>query len=336
AFAKKGLFYEEAAVWKVLPALDAYVPPTALWPPSARRIEAPNLVKLGDIHIDAKGVSVSYNTQSADTGSGLLRYREDHYAFSSPQKLTLPSAPDRTIETDAVDPRCFRVELNDDEAIDLISVDVIGETAPPLSVPIVEVRVSTDAGKTFFSARSYGAEPWRPVTDYNGDGRLDLVLENKRLVEGGIRETLVRGLTRREVDLDISVWLQDASGVFPAKPSFTNSFTIELDRPPAYRSRMFENFVDTGLLLLDGDFDGDGIRDAAIQNRPDQITIRKGGPQGISSSVLTTLGIPTGSEFEIADVDGDGRADVVVTGPPSTKEGASEATTVYLSRETAP
>ncbi len=198
-----------------------------------------------------------------------------------------------------------------------------------MPMPFIQTSVSTDGGKTFFRATSLGAVPLRLLTDYNEDGRMDLLSETKRLIEGGIRETLVRGLTRREVDLEVEVRLQEA-GKFPSKPTFTGKFTIQLDKPPANQSNMFLRFLSGFLFSLSGDFDGDGIHDAAIQDRPNRIAVHRGSPTSFSSSISASIPIDTDSVFFVADVDGDGRSDVLIG-----RQNA-DACSVYFSREAAP
>jgi hypothetical protein len=331
-FSKKDLFYAEAAVWQIVPPLRAYVPRGTLWPSAARRIKVPQLMSRATVRVEKTGVSVQ-----TQIPAGIARtfYRQDSYAFDAARGLSLSPAPDRSIESEVVDRGYECTELNRDDVMDLIRVDITGETAAPLAMPIVETSVSTDGGKTFFTAKSLGAKPLRAVTDFNQDGRLDLVSENKRLVEGGICETLVRGLTRREVDLEVAVRLQDESGGFPAKPTFSQTFAIALDKPPAYQSAMFMSFLYGGLFSLDGDFDGDGIRDAVIHDRPDRITIRRGAPSGISSEVLATLPASAQRQFAIVDIDGDGRSDLLLSGGSGTDKADGEKA-VYLSRESAP
>lgn len=332
-FAKGGLFYDESAIWRILPRPVAYVPPQTLWPKSARHLDIPNLTVMCDIEINASGVRVFYE----DRTEAARRLREDFYAFDRVARgLELPPSASSTVQSNAVDSLCQRVRLNDDSVMDLMKSSRVGETAPPLSVPVVETSVSTDAGASFFSFRSVGSNYWRMVTDYNQDGRIDLISENKQLVEGGIRETLVRGLTGREVSLDVQVWLQGDAGVYPAKPSFSHTFSIELDRPPVYRSAMFLNFLNGDVFSLDGDFDGDGTHDAAIHDRPSRIVIRKGGPKGISNQTIATLAVNASDGFSVVDVDGDGRSDLLVSSMRGEGQSVTEETTVYLSREQAP
>ena len=330
--AKKDLFYAEGAVWKIVPPLRAYIVRSPLWPPAARRVEAPSLLGQATVRIELSGVAIQ---TLIPAGNSSISYRRDFYAFDAALGLSLPSTPGEHAESETVSGHYECTALNDDNVMDLLRVEIVGETAPPLSMAIVETSVSTDAGKTFHSARSLGAKPLRPLTDFNQDGRLDLVTENKRLIEGGIRETLVRGLTRREVDLDVAVRLQDESGGFPANPTFSQSFTLTLDRPPAYQSAMFMLFLYGGLFSLDGDFDGDGIRDAAMQDRPDRIVVRRGTVTGISPAVLATLPTSPHRGFVIADVDGNGRSDVLLSGGPGTGLADGDHA-VFLSRETAP
>ena len=308
-YARKDLYYEEVAVWRILPRMEVNIPARPLWPPQARSVELPSQSIAGNLQIGNGNVRIM---QEEPLGNGRVRFTQAIFPFDAAQNYTIAATAARTLEGEPVDTGFRPCELNKDETIDLIDVRIAGETAPPLPMPIIDTTVSTDGGKTYRTVRSLGAVPRRTLVDYNQDGRVDLVAESKRLMEGGIRETLVRGLTRKEVDQEIQVWLQDDKGHFPEKPTFTSKFTIELDRHPANQSRMFLDFLQGSLVSLAGDFDGDGIRDAAVQDHPNRIAIRRGTPKGIDSAVYATATVPEKTWFRVADIDGDGHADLLV------------------------
>ena len=308
-FARKDLYFEEAAVWNVLPPMIAQVPARPLWPADARAVELPSLSTGGSFRIQNGVVQI---TREEPLGGGRVRFTRSYFPFDAGQHYAIAAAPAKTIESEPVDAGCWSIALNEDETLDIGNVRLAGWTSPPLQMAIYEANWSTDSGKSFRSVRSYGAMPGRVLVDYNNDDRLDLVAESKRVVEGGIRETLVRGFTSKEVDLELQVWLQDEKGGFPEKPTFANTFTIQLDKPPANQTNMCLSFLRGELVSLGGDFDGDGLRDAAVQDRPDRVAIHKGTARGFESGVMAATTIPKGSKFRVADVDQDGRADLLI------------------------
>ncbi|HRI87021.1 MAG TPA: VCBS repeat-containing protein [Candidatus Hydrogenedentes bacterium] len=325
-YSRRDLFYEPSAVWPVFQRPVAGITTTALWPASQRAIALPTLRALGTVELTGNAVKV---IQVESMGSRHHRVRQLEYTFDASNQFALTSAPVSVGTTNTVDHGFDPVRLNDDAVIDLLRVRIVGETPPPLSTPIVETTVSTSAGKSFFSVRSLGPKPFQSITDYNSDGRIDLVSETKSLVEGGIRETLVRGLTRKEVDLRLEVRLQNESGEFSQEPSFAQKFTIELDKPPVSQSEMFADFHHGRLLSLAGDFDGDGTRDAAIRDRPNRLVVRRGSAAGIASTALASVAFPNVGTFRVADIDGDGRSDLLIMDDALNQ-------IVYLSRDAQP
>ncbi|MDZ4860606.1 MAG: VCBS repeat-containing protein [Candidatus Hydrogenedentes bacterium] len=329
-YAKADLFYELRTVWRVFQRPLARALPNELWPAEAREVRAPQLDAIGAVHLLRDAVQV-VRVEALD--SRHHRVRQYVYTYDTENSFALTDKPVRVNTSNTVDSGFDPRRLNDDETMDLVRVRVAGETPPPLTTPIVETNVSTDAGMTMFTVRSYGPAPRSVLVDYNHDGRIDILSETKRLVEGGIRETLVRGLTRKEVDLQVEVRFQDSVGAFTAKPSISHKFSIELDKPPASRSVMFNQFLRGNLFSLKGDFDGDGISDAAIRDRPNRLAVHKGQPSDIASGVLASLTVAEESGFFAADIDGDGRDDLVVTRV--NRDGLFE-TVIHLSRESAP
>lgn len=331
-FAKPELFYEAASVWNVMPPANTVSGVHALWPETARTPAAPVLDVSGKISVRQDAITV---LSSSTVGGNRARFDHVHYPLGNTPAYSLAvDAPAR--QTYLVDRRCVPVTLNQDAVQDFLSVSIIGETAPPLSSPIIEVRASTDGGKNFHTAQCTGAMPRQVLTDYNNDERLDLVTDSKRLVEGGIKETLMRGLTRREVDVDLEVRLQDEQGSFPAKASFLRRFSIELDKPPVNQSAMFLNFLQGRLISLDGDFDGDGTNDLAVHDRPTRISVYRGTSNGITGERIGALDVSSQATFAVADVDQDGKSDLVIALDAASGADSAGRTTVYLAREGAP
>lgn len=356
-YVKEKLFYEEKAVWPVLPAMRPLVSAQTLWPENKRAVAAPELAatatfllekntlkvfareSIGNISAPMKYQKMPdgkvYPIHSDGSVQGKTQFKESVYTVKTDGTFAIATLPDIERESALVPRECELAPLNADDTLDLVCARYIGTTSMPYPTSRFEVAVSTDGGHTFDTAQSTGMPPRRVLIDYDGNGRLDMATKSIALTEGGIKETLVRGLTRREVDLDVEIRLQDDKGRFPVKPSLRRRFTIELDKPPANQSQMFLRFLDGDFLQLNGDVDGDGICDAVIHDRPGTLSVYKGATAGITSNRIATLPIDPGGWFCVADVDKDGKADVLTNREKEYRIDDVNAI-LYLSREGAP
>lgn len=354
-YTKGNLFYEEKALWPVLPPLQPMISAQAIWPPNERVLEAPPMDRIARFRIEKNTLTIFTDESIGSIGRALDRdrrtdgqgtvamggdvlskkivFKATRFAIKQDGSLGLSDQPEAIGESAALSTNWQRVNLNSDDEMDLIASRYVGSTSSPYPVAIYEVAASTDAGKTVYTAQCTGTPPRNVLTDFNGDGRLDIVTESKQLVEGGLKETLVRGFTRREVELDVEVRLQNDAGGYPAKPSLRRRFTVTLDKPPAKLSEMFLRFLDGGFLQLNGDVDGDGQIDAVIHDHPDSISAYRGSETAITNSHIASLPIAPTGLFHVIDVDEDGRADVLI-GRPKDAQNDSASATLYLSRET--
>lgn len=355
-YAKGNLFYEEVALWPVLPQVRPVFLGQTIWPESERKLEMPWLASGARYLVDKGTLTVftretvgvigrpfdrdlrsdGRGTVSASFGGSLdeeAMFKQERYKIGGDNRFALSAQPESVSECGPMSTSWVKATLNADDTMDFVRVRYIGSTSSPYPVAVYEVAASTDGGKTVHTAQCTGAYPRNVLADFNQDGRLDLVTESKQLVEGGLKETLVRGFTRREVDLDVEVRLQDDAGGFPAKPSIRRRFTVTLDKPPAKLSEMFLRFLEGGFLQLRGDVDGDGQCDAVIHDHPDSLSVYRGDRTAITNSHIGSLPIAPTGVFHVIDVDEDGRADVLIGRGGAHDESASA--TLYLSREPA-
>lgn len=355
-YAKGNLFYEEKAIWPVLPPLQPMFSSQVIWPPNSRTLEVPPMERDATFQIERGALTVFTDESIGAIGRALDRdrrtdgkggvvlggadlnkktvFKATRFGINQDGSLGLTEQPEVIQESAPLSTNWQRLNLNNDDQMDLLATQYVGSTSSPYPVAIYEVMASTDGGKTVYTAQCTGAHPRNVLTDYNRDGRLDIVTESKQLVAGGLKETLVRGFTRREVELDVEIRLQKDDGSFPAKPSLRRQFTVTLDKPPAKLSGMFLRFLKGGFLQVNGDVDGDGQIDAVIHDHPDSLTAYSGSEAAITNSEITSLPISPKGPFYVVDVDEDGRADVLI-GRPTDDQYEPTGATLYLSRETA-
>jgi hypothetical protein len=335
-YARGSLFYEEKTLWPVFPKMQPLITEQTIWPANARTVEIPILQGDAEFSLNKRVLTVYTNGKGAfiQTG-GTHVFKQIRYNVAQDNSFAISEKPESQRETEPLSAEWSSISLNDDDVIDLVRVRYVGSTSSPYPVSKFEVAVSTDGGKTIHTAQCTGAYPSQVIADFNRDGRLDLVTESKQLVEGGIKETLVRGFTRREVDLEVEIRFQDSQGGFPGKPSIRRRFGITLDKPPANLSEMFLQFLDGQFLKLNGDVDGDRLSDAVIHDRPDALSVYRGNATGITNNRIATLSIePTGT-FRVVDIDEDGRDDILVRRAKREHDNNPESL-VYLSRDIQP
>jgi hypothetical protein len=150
--------------------------------------------------------------------------------------------------------------------------------------------------------------------DLDGDGLQDLI---SITLEFSLLKALSILATKRiSIGLDFHVWCQDAAGGFDP--------VEELDLSGRFRLNL-NNLRVGQLSQFAGDFDGDGRTDFVQMGRGRKVTIHRGG-EGCSFPSEPDLSIRLLDEpkdlslVQVRDLDGDGRADLMVTQPEGRRE----------------
>ena len=206
-------------------------------------------------------------------------------------------------------------------------------TTSAIPVPILEVRVTSDGGKTFQGVRAASSEIIDEFADLDGDGKPDIAMYRSDLFDGGVRETVARFLTALELNEELRIYLQDGAGCFPDEPSIVFPFKLKLDKPLATGGGL-RHSRDT--CTLRGDFDGDGHFDLLLASSPDELSVHLFEGDSFSKAASAVLEVKDNESCAIADVDGDGRSDIIVTGLDYSREGFTPRSRLFLSREAAP
>jgi hypothetical protein len=150
--------------------------------------------------------------------------------------------------------------------------------------------------------------------DLDGDGRQDLI---SITLEFSLLKALSLLATKRiNIGLDFHVWCQDASGRFEP--------VEDLDLSGRFRLNL-RNLQIGQLSQFAGDFDGDGRVDFVQIGRGRRVTIHRGG-SGCRFPAEPDVSIRLREEprdlslVQVRDLDGDGRADLMVTQPEGRRE----------------
>ncbi|MBN2307569.1 MAG: VCBS repeat-containing protein [Candidatus Hydrogenedentes bacterium] len=334
-FAREGDFYAERACLPVLPPFRFSYTPQRLWPPAGRAVAFPSCVMGCRFFIEGAQV---HTVASEYLGEGEVRFRVTSYRLDPANGYAVVGGEADVHET-APMPDCVEpCRLNGDGIIDYAGADGKTAASSVLPVPVYRTVASTDGGATYRAVRTQSFGPQCCFVDFDGDGDLDMVTEPTRLFDEGVRESLTRLSARRSIEHEVEVWYQDETGAFSSAPDVRSRFLIRLDRPPIEDAPMLTRYKSGELVDITGDFNGDGRRDAVIQDRPDRLALFLTTESGFPRRPTATLQIRDEWRFSVADIDGDGRSDIVVrwadpAGRALSPDGGGQRTRVFLVRD---
>lgn len=314
----------------VFPPMKAVLPPNEpLWPPSSRDYPVPARQMNCRLLLEANTIRVINRLQRGDA---TVAYELTAYPLATDSGMVV----EEQVETALTGPLPSHLQpcrLNQDEKVDFAEGRWEWNTQGGLPAPLYETTVTTDEGRQFQTFRVRGFPPGSLFVDFNGDGNLDLITQAAELVSASLRETVARFTTDPTVSYVVALHLQDDHGHFEREASVRGKFTIVLKAPPVRGGELFRRYRGGELLSLSGDFDGDGYNDAALQDQLDRISIYFGSESGFQARPATSLAIPIGWTFAVADVDGDEHADLIASGLGAA---GNERSRVFLCREDQP
>lgn len=320
-----------AATLDVLPPLRfEQAKGQSLWPPERRSVAFPSRQMRCRLLLSGPMVTV---VTSEDAPEACVRYTLTRYTLDPANKFAvLPEATQRQ----AVGPLPLCMEpcrLNNDDQMDFAGGDWETTNASVIAAPIYQTLVSLDGGRTRHAARAQFFTPHCSFVDFDGDGDLDLVTETTGLFDGGIRETVTRFLSGRDVNHTVGVHFQDARGRFSEKPDVIGVVSIHFDHAFWQGGLMLDRYLAAELCDITGDFDGDGYRDLMAQQEPGRLALHLCSGRGFASRLDAAISMPRDARFAVTDVNGDGLSDVVIFW--TSRDGNENETKsrVYFARE---
>ncbi|MBX3176463.1 MAG: VCBS repeat-containing protein [Candidatus Hydrogenedentes bacterium] len=330
-FQRRGDRYEPAGLLPVLPAATPAPSATqAIWPETARRIVLPDESLSCRLLIAGSVIDVLSATPER---SGYRQYRRERIQIE-PGPEGGYTAGRRTSSTSGTLPPHVRpCYLNQDTVPDYAGGrwDVSGGSAVP--IPIYETWASTDGGETFHIERAPAFQHARPLcsfVDFDGDGAMDLVTESTPFYARGARETFNRYLTESRLQHLVHIRRQDA-GSFSGGPVLTHAVTIELGAPPISGGKMLDRYRAGQIVNITGDFNGDGCLDLAARTSATSLEVFLArGWEGFHTNAAATIAIPEHGDFSVADINGNGRADVLVSWEPDPGSGEAPEVVAYF------
>lgn len=306
--------YETAGVLDVLPAMTLSPSTTHdIWPADVRRIVLPEQQLSCRLLVQPHELTLI--TQRGITG-GQAFYQRDTFALQVDESGGIVATPGSTSNTNGLPTHVRPCHLNHDAQLDFAGGRWLLSETTPIPMPIYELSVSLDGGGTFHVERAACFPQFRPhcnFVDFDSDGSMDMVLESTQLYDSGVRETINRYLTQRSLSHRIRIHRQE-DGAFQHEPAIVHTLNITLDAPPVAGGAMISRYQSGRFVNLTGDFDGDGYRDLAVRTSLTDVAIHLAdGWNGYSRTPTENITIPALAEFAVADLNGDGRSDILVT-----------------------
>lgn len=331
-YALEGDRYALQETWDLLPAPRRQpAAEVALWPRKARRLTLPGWEQAARVLVEPAQLRVIVREHD---GQHRTRYRQLRYALSSDE--TTPQLVEDYLGA-PLDLALRPVRLNKTPALQLAGVGWEAGRGRAMTPPRIAYTVSLDGGETVQGFRAAVPPGWRvraPAVDWDGDGRLDLLVQHTHLYEGGVRESLARMLTRSAVDHSVAIHRQTAEG-FESEARVKKRVTLALDRPPFRPCSLFEDYRSGARLSLAGDFDGDGWRDLVVRRDANKLDIYLTREESFAAGPDHTLDIFADEQFAITDLNENGKSDLVFYVPGQGGATAARAR-VFFARGLAP
>ena len=297
----------------------------------------------GGFGVYIRNASFSMNVQDltsdnrADLTIGSVNYAQekvDFQVYAQTQDGHIPSVPTQTISTSFMyeEWNCIH-DINGDGRVDLIKNTWLKE---PWFIPgtysgkvLVRIFLARDdfsiPDAPDYVFRKHDWMPRMPVVDIDGDGKTDLMLIYDRW-RG--REEVIKSLSSNKIDFNLRFHFYSDKG-YSQSPDFQRDITIRT-REASIFSVLFlaSSLLDSSLINLDGDFNGDGLRDLLIRDRFDTLSIYffKSRKDGFSSKPDIVFDVANVGDYIIRDFNRDGKSDLIC------KHFKQGEVTVFLSR----
>ncbi len=146
------------------------------------------------------------------------------------------------------------------------------------------------------------------VRDVNGDGRLDMILPSIKISVTAI----IRFLLTKSVPINFNIFLLHESNRYSDRPDFSKEVKFKID---------FSGETDVQAVSLNGDYNGDRIKDFAFGTAEEELSLYAGLPGGeddlFSKKPSAKIEVPAFGDLLSFDLNGDGYFDMIISYPNS-------------------
>jgi hypothetical protein len=335
--------YQQVAAWTVLPPLTLAAPAhQEIWPPDRRALAFPARQMSCRLVFERDWLQVLTREETIEApvqgdGPGVI-YQTTSYRIEPGAGWVLQHDAARDLRSPSLPLFVHPCRLNADSAVDYAGGRWSASSASALPRPIYETWATLDGGKTFEVRRAVvwpGFQPRCSFVDFDGDGDLDMVVECTLGLDQGIRETVMRFMTRNGFDHEIQVFRQ-AEGRFSKTPELRKAVRLHLEQPPVRGGPEVQRYTAGELTDISGDFNGDGYRDLLVQTAPGKLSIFLATGFAYPERPDAGITLEQPGYCAVADVNGDQRSDVVVRWTVTAGDRPAERTRVYFAREALP
>ncbi|GAB4327118.1 MAG: hypothetical protein Kow0074_22230 [Candidatus Zixiibacteriota bacterium] len=148
------------------------------------------------------------------------------------------------------------------------------------------------------------------LRDVNGDGNLDMILPSLRISITAI----IRMLITRNIPVTFNIFLYQEGQKYSDRPDFEKEVKFKID---------FSGESDTQAMTLDGDFNGDGVKDFVLATADDKLSIYLGdetNPKELfSKRAVSEVEADAFGELIAEDLNHDGYSDMILHYPNTDK-----------------
>jgi len=274
--------------------------------------ETPTLSTREALHVGERRIEYRFITYTPE--------RDPSGGFSCPVSDTWTSAALPDVMTPYRSAR--------DRAIAFAGARVIRSGTARLGDAITEVLLVSRSDLAIQSIRTKAPPAFLALADFDGDGDADLLTQANNLTAGPPREALMRLASARSLRHSFFVHVRDADGRFDPQARESLTITINLGTPAFDDGPRWQAYRQGALSSVSADFSGDGRADLAASTGEGSLAIwinHEGVFQHKPDSILS---VADHSTFAHADVDRDGRADLVVLPSP----GSADSPAVWFAR----
>ncbi|RMG16169.1 MAG: VCBS repeat-containing protein [Planctomycetota bacterium] len=242
----------------------------------------------------------------AEGPGALPRTPRGRYVIPEQRQFSLQV--EKPLELDFTTPLRIR-DLDRDGRADVCTTHVgKGTTRIYFNRPPVAEAFSRPAA----SVRAKGVTFLSYTCDMDGDGLEDLVLPRMDRISAW---SVIKVFLTRTVPIEMMVFYQRPGRRFPAEPDDTRELEIPISVDTGgERVKLGSTVVAT----VDGDYDGDGVKDLLYRSDEDRLSVYRGVPRaGVAEEASLEVPVRDVEDYRFAmptvvDLDGDGRDDVVL------------------------